>query len=275
MYKPFFLSLFIMLGSSQFVSSKAIDNNIENDAGVNSIIQSIENIEAKHGNNHNRKKHHHHRSHHHHHGHHHESSSSSSSKHCLCPRGERGPTGLPGPRGVRGPEGDTGATGPRGAIGAQGASGAIGAYTTNNFASLRLFSNEIVNPGDQIPFYDIPSVETNFGGNVTLSSSSTTVIVGTPGNFKITYGISANEGQRVRVFVDGRRVKGTILSCATDSQMTSQSVIVHVLETVALQAVDLIDLTAQNTNDVTAFLEVVQLDSRADAFSVAFFDDEE
>lgn len=259
-----------MLSSAQIVSSASIDSNFDNDTRLSSIIQAVDNLEAHHGGHHKHQKRPSNSSCHSCHNHHSDHHSS-----CICPRGERGPTGPQGPRGAQGPEGKEGRRGEVGLVGPQGPTGGIGLPKTQNFASLRLFQDLDVLDRNLVPFFDDQNVKTYFGGNVTLGSNRRTIRVGTPGNFKITYGVSANASQRVRIQVDGQRLRGSVLSCATDAQMTSQSVIVYVFETVALQAVDSLELRSQGSEDVRAFLEVVQLDDRVANLNVAFLDKED
>jgi hypothetical protein len=260
MYKSFFLSLFI-IGSTQLLSSATLDDRVDGNEVKSIIGGNIDEIGANktgHHENHHHHKHHNHSGsscHHNHHNHH-----SHHDTDCLCPQGERGPRGRQGEQGIQGPHGRRGPIGAQGPIGPQGATGETGSFNTNNFASLRLFSNETINRENPIAFLDIPTVETFFGGDLSLRAGHT-VDVGQAGNFKITYGISALADQRVRLIVDGRPLKGSILSCASDGQMTSQTVIAPVLKGISLQAVDLIELTAENSGDVTAFLEVFKLNS--------------
>lgn len=134
---------------------------------------------------------------------------------------------------------------------------------TGNFASLRLFNSLDFEKGSRI--FTRLGIFDNFvhyeGGNVSPIIDAGFVHVGTPGTFKITYGISSLAKQRVHLFVDGKQVPGSILSCASDSQMTSQSVLVHINETISLVALDALNLSQSAPDTLTAYLEIVQLDA--------------
>lgn len=134
---------------------------------------------------------------------------------------------------------------------------------TFNFASIRLFKKKDHFKAGGIVFTRIPLLDqivVHTGGNVDFINDNGSIHVGTPGNFHISYGISASKDQRVRILVDGAPIDGSTLSCARNKQMTSQSIIANVNETIALQAVDDLLLLRKSKEDVIAFIEIIQLD---------------
>lgn len=132
---------------------------------------------------------------------------------------------------------------------------------SSNFASIRLFRETTQTlPAGSTLFVRAPLQEAIFtGGSVEFINDAGFIHVNEPGIYKITYGVSALPGQRVRIFVDNIPLRGSTLSCAKSAQMTSQSVITFASEKIALVAIDPITLVQQADRDVTAFLEVVQL----------------
>lgn len=240
MYRVFISSLILILGSAQAIQGSQLENSYQDSRGVDPLINKIITVDAKrdnpkHGNN-----------------------------GCICPRGPRGPKGKKGPQGEPGPQGERGPRGIQGSVGPQGQRGIIGFPETGNFASLRIFEAASFEKGTTVPFCVGAGFQASrLGGNVLLPGCDGIIQVGTPGTFKITYGIAAEAGQRVVIVVDNSVVRGSVLSCATDGEMTSQSVIAHIQESIALKTLDGLDLVQFSDDAVTAFLEVFQLDNAA------------
>jgi len=133
---------------------------------------------------------------------------------------------------------------------------------SSNFASIRIFRerNETLPEGSTI-FVRVPFQEAIVtGGTVEFINDAGFIHLKEPGIYKITYGISALPGQRVRLFADNRPIRGTTLSCATIGQMSTLSIITFANESIALKSIDPIRLVQQADRDVTAFIEVIQLE---------------
>ncbi len=260
MYKFFIFSVALLVGSTTNISAASLGNSSEN-ANISSIIDAIEVLDAKKQHTkdqHKHKKcndHHKHKKSHHH-----------SHKKCKCPqgptgfRGMRGPRGFPGPQGIRGPIGNAG---PQGFTGPTGPAG----QTVNaNFASVRLFKDVgIIPAGSPIPF-GIARHVIYLGGNVEVDPATGTIFVYEAGNYEISFGISSVAGLRAEVYINGSQAIGSVLTSATDGQMTSLSIIDQIdlidgVATINFVARDDLILVSQSKNEVTAFIEVIQLDT--------------
>lgn len=132
---------------------------------------------------------------------------------------------------------------------------------SDNFASIRFFKNKFNLEAGANIFTRISSDESTVltRGMIDFINDAGFLHVNHAGTFKITYGISTKKGQQVNILVDGTPVSGSKLSCAKNRQMTTQSIIVKVNETISLQTIDSVDLIQESKDDVTAFLEVIQI----------------
>lgn len=249
MYKLFIFSLALIIGSSTTISAASIENSETSFA-----INSIGILDAKKRD---------HSDHHHHHHDHHEK--------CVCPRGPQGPTGRRGPAGDAGSQGQRGLRGPQGPQGFVGAVGPEGQTVNSNFASVRIFKDLDILPAEsKIPFTP-PRVVHYSGGNIQVDPKGD-ILVFEEGNYEISYGISSIANQRLGILVNGEAAVASVIACATDGQMTSLSIIHHVplidgVGRITTFAIDSLELVQQRKRDVTAFLEVIQLDNETELAS--------
>lgn len=254
MYKSIFLSLSLVIGSGSSLSALTIEESGQDHLGTNLVVNSIDNIQAKRHSSSSSS-----------------SSSSSRSSRCVCPRGPTGPRGFPGPQGVQGPQGDQGPQGAQGPVGRQGPQGPEGDTVNSNFASLRIHKELGPIPQNtNIPF-TAPKFAAIFGGNISQDETDPgLILVRTAGFYSIAFGISSINNQKVELFVNGVAVPQTLIDCHTDAQMTSISLVTRVdlidgIGTIAIRNREELTLVQQKRRDVSAFLEVYQVDE--------FFDD--
>jgi hypothetical protein len=111
------------------------------------------------------------------------------------PQGPEGPMGIPGIDGV----GSEGPAGPAGPAGPQGPSGAAANYIYVTHTGLAT-----VNVGSVIPF----SVEEMNVGDMTLGGlGSTSVVIGTSGVYRVTFGVTAGNASQIDVAVNNVAVQ--------------------------------------------------------------------
>lgn len=133
----------------------------------------------------------------------------------------------------------------------------------NTYASIRVVAEDQEFPAGWSLLTRLPSSDLVVtGGGLEFINDAGFIHVKNPGYFKISYGISAESGQRVQLVIDGAPVVGTVLSSSVSGQMTGQSCIVYAAEKITLVSLDDLKLVGQ-PDHLGLYLEVTQMDKKA------------
>jgi hypothetical protein len=240
MYKIFIFSAALLITSLTNVSAASNSDYYES-PNIKNVIEILDNGKFHCGDHHKHKK-------------------------CVCPQGATGPRGLKGPSGspgARGIQGSAGHTGPQGPTGIPGKNG----QTVNaNFASLRTFKpSDVIPAGNPIPFS--PGQDTVYSsGSLQVIPLEGSVEIFQAGNYQISFGISGLKAQKAEIHINGIQQIGSILASAKDGQMTSLTIsrfidLLNGIGVITFIAGDDLTLVQGKNRDVTAYLEVIQLDN--------------